>query len=233
MASLVLVTRPLEQAKEFAARLSDLGYEPLICPLMDILPVSFSLPDAEDFDAVVATSQQVFSVSNDYQGLKNLPLYCVGDVTAQAARQSGFSDVVSGGSTVEELVATLQMKFGRTSRLLYVRGEDVRQNLAALCPEFSINDLVVYRAVLATGFPPEIIERFSEIGVVTLFSARTGRCFADLVRKNGLLSEISHIKLLSLSEAVIKSVSDLPWLETYCTRQPDAQSLLYALTQIA
>lgn len=121
----VLVLRPEPGASRTAALLTGRGLEPILYPLFAIEPVAWALPQDRAFDALLLTSANaVRHAGPDLAAMRVLPCYCVGEATAQAARDAGFADVRVGGgdaaSTIPLLVAD-----GR-SRVLHPCGIDVR-----------------------------------------------------------------------------------------------------------
>ncbi len=228
-APLVLVTRPLEQAKEFADSLRVRGYDPLLCPLLDVVAQDGNFDPHLPYDAVVVTSGQVFSGSCDFSPLFNLPLLCVGVVTAEKARLSGFTKISvwkNSADLKEGLVERLQ----GSARVLYLRGTDIREDLEKALPQFIWDQQVLYEARPVTEFPPHIRDNFTKLHSVTLFSARAGVVFADLIRHYGLEGAIRGINLVSISGAVEETVSLLPWKKSLVASQPDTASMISALT---
>lgn len=232
MVSLVLVTRPLEQAGEFAKAVMDCGAEALICPMLKIVPRFF---DPESFhlpDAVIVTSGQVFSCGADFSRVFHLPLYCVGAVTSDKARYAGFLDVRPFSQDVTTLLENLTHDVPFGSRLLYLRGRDVRIDLEAVLPQYSLDQKIIYQADPVGELSPEIIRIFPEIHTVALFSARSGVVFARHMLQYGFQNMMGGVNLLSLSSVVQESVSEFEWRSCVIAPQPDMLSMVCALTTL-
>ncbi len=123
----VLVTRPQPAGSRTAAKLASMGYEPVLLPLSRIVALSFALPDGP-FSALTVTSANAFHHINT-ERLKpflDLPLFAVGQGTAQAARKAGFGQVIDGGGDAVRLAATMRRDLPQQSRVLYLAGR-VRQ----------------------------------------------------------------------------------------------------------
>ncbi|HNQ91842.1 MAG TPA: uroporphyrinogen-III synthase [Alphaproteobacteria bacterium] len=233
---LILVTRPKEQAKEFAAEIERLGAVPVLCPLLDIHPVSydlshFSRPDAVP-DAIIVTSQQVFSVGADFSPLLSVPVYCVGEKTGEAARGAGFADVYEAGGDVDALVALVRDQVQPSSRLLYLRGEDVRADIAALLAGYQVDEEIMYGADVISALPQDVIDLFPKLFAICLFSPRSGSILKGLMDKHGLGPFVKNINLLSLSDAVLESVDDLGWKTSRVADRKDLRSMIANLTSI-
>jgi len=123
----VLVTRPQPAGSETAAKLASRGYEPVLLPLSRTVALSFALP-VGPFAALTVTSANAFH-HIDTERLKpflGLPLFAVGQGTAQAAQKAGFGHVIDGGGDAVRLAATMRRDLPEQSRVLYLAGR-VRQ----------------------------------------------------------------------------------------------------------
>lgn len=107
----VLVTRPEPGAGETAARLAARGHAPLVLPLFETAVTGWAPPDDVP-DAVMLTSAA--ATRHGGPGLAayfGLPCFCVGERTAAAAREAGFTDVRApqvrdGGALLSAIAAT-------------------------------------------------------------------------------------------------------------------------------
>ncbi|MBR7652156.1 uroporphyrinogen-III synthase [Brucella oryzae] len=123
----VLVTRPQPAGSQTAAKLASRGYEPVLLPLSRTVALSFAVPEGP-FAALTVTSANAFH-HIDTEQLKpflDLPLFAVGQGTAQAARKAGFSQVIDGGGDAVRLAAAMRRDLPQQSRVLYLAGR-VRQ----------------------------------------------------------------------------------------------------------
>ncbi|MEP1029540.1 MAG: uroporphyrinogen-III synthase, partial [Alphaproteobacteria bacterium] len=101
----ILVTRPEQDAAATAARLRDLGHDPLITPLMAVRFLPGPPLDLAGVQALLVTSANGARALAARQAGSNIPLpvLAVGDATARAARDLGFPDVESAGGDVDDL----------------------------------------------------------------------------------------------------------------------------------
>lgn len=123
----VLVTRPEPAASQTAVRLTEAGFKPVSLPLTRTVALPFSLPEMR-FDALTVTSANAFRHlgSEMLQACLDLPLFAVGEGTADAARRAGFLDVTEGGGDAVRLAETIRHALPQDARLLYLAGH-VRQ----------------------------------------------------------------------------------------------------------
>lgn len=119
----VLVTRPQPGADRTAKRLRAAGYEPVVVPMSDILPLRSALP-AGKFDAVVASSANAFRyLPRDVAArLETLPFYAVGKETAAVGKQFGFVDPSSGTGAAADLARDLIADLKPKARVAYLCG---------------------------------------------------------------------------------------------------------------
>ena len=96
----LLVTRPEPDASETAARLNALNIETVVDPLLIAETLTTTLPPADGFAALAATSANALRALHnrgELPRLLKLPVYAVGDRTAAVAREFGFEEVISAG----------------------------------------------------------------------------------------------------------------------------------------
>jgi uroporphyrinogen-III synthase len=169
----IVVTRPLPDAERTAAALRKLGHEALVTPLMSVEPVAADL--SGDWRGVIVTSANAPAVAHG--SLKTLPLFAVGDRSAEAARAAGFTDVTSASGDARDLV-DLIAECKPASPLLYLAGEDRAADLAGELARHGIlvGLRVVYRAVPAP-FPPALVValKVGAVDAVLHYSARSAQ----------------------------------------------------------
>jgi uroporphyrinogen-III synthase len=200
----VVVTRPEPDGKRTATALRALGHEVLIAPLMKVQSVS---PDLSGhWGAIIITSANApiaIADSTARTALIKLPLFAVGQRSAEAAREAGFTNVTSAGGDVGDLVRTLgTQRPDAKAPLLYLAGED---RAADLVGELSARGIaaemrVVYRAATAP-FPSALIDalKAGEVDAVLHFSRRSAENYATGARQAGVAGPAFAVRHLCLS----------------------------------
>lgn len=93
-------------------------------PLFETMSIDWEAPDPARYVGIIMTSANAARLAgSQLERFVHLPLYAVGEVTAEAARMAGFLSVVAGDGDVERLlarIATLGLH-----RLLHLSGADV------------------------------------------------------------------------------------------------------------
>jgi uroporphyrinogen-III synthase len=99
----VAITRAMPEAEITAQRVRELGAEPVIAPLLTIVPCGYDT-NTEDAQAIIFTSingVRAFPATREARAR----ILAVGDATADAARAAGFLDVRSADGDVDALAA--------------------------------------------------------------------------------------------------------------------------------
>jgi uroporphyrinogen-III synthase len=186
----VLVTRPAPQADRFSAGLvAAFGrlVRPVIAPLMQVEHLTPDLPE-QSFTALILTSETAAARAGALMKTSLiLPklAYCVGDRTAEAARESGF-DARSAAGAADDLVALILSR-PDDGPLLWLRGRDVATDiaLALTAAGRSVTSAAVY-AQTAVPLSSAALELLARTGllVVPVFSPRSARLLAAAIPAN-------------------------------------------------
>jgi uroporphyrinogen-III synthase len=232
MQKLVLVTRPIEQATEFAEQVSAAGFTPLIQPLLDIDYLSVDVRGIHLPAAIILSSRQ--SVKNVEIPVlwHEIPVFCVGDMTEQAAQMAGFANTIAGQGNLTDLLPLVKARIPAGQSLLYLRGENVSHDLKLALPDYAVEERITYRAVPIKSLPADVIERFAQIDVITLFSARSGAILKQFIHENGLISHVKTINLLCLSPSVVESMVEMGWGACVMSDLPNQMSMIEKLKSL-
>src|SRR5664279_5579592 len=201
------LTRPHDDSERTAAALRARGHDVLVAPLMQVEPVAAAIRASRA--AVIVTSANAPEAIANHPAraaLIKLPVFAVGRRSAEACRQAGFTDVVTAGGDLRDLVRLIvERRADASGPLLYLAGED---RAADLIGELSVHGIaaemrIVYRAV-TTPFPPELIAALKngEIDAVLHFSRRSADNYLAGARAAGLLAQALAPRHVCLSAAI-------------------------------
>jgi uroporphyrinogen-III synthase len=183
----VVVTRPLPQADQTAAKLRALGHEPVVLPLTEIVPLRPAIPavDLAACDIVAATSANAFvHLPAEYARiLRDKPASVVGDATERAALMAGFSDVESAGGDASNLAALIADNAVPGGTIAYlcgrVRKPDFEREMAHA--GFAIVGCETYDTLAIAYRPDTVRAALAAAGTaVLLYSANAAQRLADL-----------------------------------------------------
>ncbi len=199
----VVVTRPQADGERTAATLEALGHEVLVAPLMRIDPVAANL--AGTWSAIVITSANALQAAPDTAD-KTLPVFAVGDRSAEAARRAGFAKVSSANGDIKDLIRLVAARtVGARAPLLYPAGEERAGDLVAQLAACGIDAemKIVYRAVVE-AFPPVLAAALEsgDVDAVLHFSRRSAELFVEGARASGVAGPAQDVRHLCLSSQV-------------------------------
>ena len=145
----VIVTRPRGQARPLADALRQAGFEPVVCPLIELEPIEDGPIEVEGYDWVVVTSANgAEQLARRHLGY--LPrVAAIGAATAAALAAYGIDvDFVPSAPSQEALVAEFPRPAGR---VLFVGAEEAR---GLIVVELDADFRAVYRTRRLRPDPP-------------------------------------------------------------------------------
>jgi uroporphyrinogen-III synthase len=221
-----LLTRAEEAASRTAERLTSAGHTIINAPLSVIEPLAFDWP-VGPFDALIATSGNAFLAIAEPSPFKALPLYTVGERTADIARAAGFIHAMPKGRNADELADFLLNTLPASARFLYLAGEDRRPQLEERLAEAGRYFVLVetYRAIARGTLTEAARAAIGDNAPLTVlhYSPRSARLF--LKEAAGLPVTRPGLRHIALSDAVAA-----PLLTAGCrvrvAGQPDEDALL-------
>jgi len=167
----LLVLRPEPGGSATAKRARELGLDPALVPLFEIGPVRWNAPEPSRFDGLLLTSANAIRQGGEQlERLRGLPVYSVGEATAEVAENAGFKIACVGNDGIDELLGSIE----RGIRLLHLCSEDRRAPTNA---RDELTSLVVYWAKAVKA--PDLGAAAGSVALI--HSPRAGRRFAELV----------------------------------------------------
>ena len=205
----VLVLRPEPGASLTVDRARERGLDAVSVPLFDVEPVGWKAPGAASFDGLLLTSANaVRHAGAELETLLSLPVYAVGEATAEAARDKGFTIAATGNAGVERLLRSIEGE----KRLLHLCGEH-RQELGE--EQHEVIAIPVYAARTVKG--PDL--GAAQGAVALIHSPRSGSRFAQLVDAR------SSIAIAAISPAAAEAVGS-GWETVGTAPEPTDKALL-------
>ena len=228
----VLVTRARDQAAELADQLAAVGADPVIAPMIRILPPEDRDPllraagALDGFDWVVFTSanavdalmQAVVETGGDVRSLKGPLLCAVGSATADQLTRYGIRvDLVPNEYRAEALASALAAQGSlQDVRVLLPRADIGREVLAESLRQggAQVTDIVAYRTVLEepqTKDGPDVYRMLldGELDVVTFTSASAVRNFATIFGAEQAADLLSRTCVATIGPATSEAAARL------------------------
>ncbi|MBL6959143.1 MAG: uroporphyrinogen-III synthase [Rhodospirillales bacterium] len=227
----LLITRPRQDAEPLAGLLREMGAQPSVEPLLFI-----DLEDGPDLDldgvqALLVTSANGVRALAARTPNRTLPVLAVGDASARAAGEAGFTDVFSATGDVDGLARLAGDKLDAAAgSLLHAAGSHLAGDLAGLLEAggYAYRREILYRARPAEALSEETqtVIREGQLDGILFFSPRTAATFVRLLGEAGLQDACGGLVAFCLSPAVAEQVAAVPWSGVRTAEKPEQQALL-------
>jgi uroporphyrinogen-III synthase len=238
----ILVTRPQPDNETTGASLRARGFDVLLAPMLRFEPVALPEDEGADYAAVIVSSANALrAIEPQLAGhpLLKLPLFAVGDRTADAARKAGFGKVISAAGDAGDLCALIlargrgkKREFGK-GPLLYLAGAHLSRDLAGELGEHGLTVVTrtTYRMVASSDLPPDALEAIAanQVQAVLHYSARSARAFVEAVRAAGVEISALAVPQCCISASVATVLHDAGAARVMLASSPDENSLFVAV----
>ena len=218
----IWVTRAEPEAEATARRLRTRGHSPLIAPVLAVRQLDRA-PNLGDVGAIAFTSRNGVRAFGALSAQRNLPVFTVGDATAEAARDAGFTEVASASGDVAALAALIASRRGALNgEVLYLGPEQSAGDLvgALAGQRVAARRQIVYRTIpLALAEPPDA-------EVVLVHSAKAARRLAE---DASVRAAAPKITALCISSAAAEPLGGLGFREVLVAARPSEAAMLETL----
>ena len=218
----IWITRAQPEADATALRVRALRHEPVVAPVLEIQPIG-EAPDLADVGALAFTSRNGVRAFAGLSSERGLPVFAVGDATADAAREAGFDEVVSASGDVAAL-ATLIAETGKgmNGQVLHAAPEEPAGDLvSALAAQgVAARAHTVYRTAPADFAPP------AEADVVLIHSAKAAR---QLAQHRDMAAAAPAITAICISSAAAEPLHGLGFRDVLLASSPDEAAMIEVL----
>ncbi len=228
----ILVTRPTEDARATATSLETRGHVAHCVALLRIENLTKVDLEMEGVQALLFTSGNGIRAFASISPRRDVSVMAVGAASAAAARDAGFSNVVSADGDARALAAlAAQSCKPDRGRLIHLAGADAAEDLISHLSElgFEAERKVIYAAHAVTNMPGKlksILGAGAPLDGVLLYSTRTAQIFETLVRQEGLAEACSGLTAYCLSPAIAQTAKSSPFREILAAERPNEAALL-------
>lgn len=232
----ILVFRPSADAERTAEALRARGNEPIVAPLFSVSRLPEPHPQGP-FDAIVLTSGNGAPALADLPAdWRELPVFAVGERTAEGAREAGARNVRIAGGDRHALVTLITETFPPPARLLLIAGRDRHEDVETRLKEAG------YEPVTWVGYVAEAAKALPEIAVTALregrvdaalhYSARGAATFLTLAKAASLSQQALEPTQICISAAAAEPLIAAGAGTVLVAEYPEEQALLAALDQL-
>ncbi|WFE74262.1 uroporphyrinogen-III synthase [Roseinatronobacter sp. S2] len=235
MTATLLLTRPELAAQEFAQAATGAGWwgPVVVAPLMQIGHCTPDMSAVAGAGTLVFTSRHGVGAWRALGGRCDLPVWCVGPRTAQAAKDAGFAQIrqAPGGDAVSLRAAILAA--GPVPPVLHLRGAHAAMALAAGLNKAGVpaQELVIYhQQACALSAPARALLLRPVTVVVPLFSPRSAHLFSVELEKMPYI--VAKLRVIAISRACAAAVDASKCSSVLTVTRPDGDAMLNAVLQV-
>ncbi|MBI1685975.1 uroporphyrinogen-III synthase [Caulobacter hibisci] len=198
------ITRARPGAEATAARLSALGFTPLVDPLLEIRDLPWTA-DLAGVGALAFTSLNGVAAFVRASGERALPVFAVGTATAHAAAEAGFSTIESAQGDVAELAALIAAR-AFAGAVLHPAAAEPAGDLASPLARAGIEarSVAVYESIERAP-QPSTLAALDALAGVLLHSPKAARALAALLESR----PAPGLRAFCLSPAVAAPLAEL------------------------
>lgn len=189
------------------------------------------------WSAVLITSgnaARALAVHPQRAAIISLRCFAVGRQSAEAARLTGFGEVISADGDGGDLAQLVAREISDTSLpLLYLAGDDRARDMAAeLAPAgLRLDTVVVYRAVAANRFEADIVAalRNGDLDGAMHYSRRSTAIFVACARNAGVVEQAAKLRHYCLSARAAEPLAEIGASRIIVAKGRDEQAMLSLL----
>jgi uroporphyrinogen III methyltransferase/synthase len=214
----VLITRPREQASDFADKLCAAGFEPIFFPVIEIRPIENNIvlerawSKLECYDWIVFTSVNAVAVVFSQFENQSLPhVAAIGPKTAEALQSRGITpDFVPEEYVAESILPGLGDVRGKW--VLLPRAEIARKALPEAIAEAGgiPHEIAVYKTLPIQPDPEGLAALKSGVDWITFTSPSTVQNFVEILRQQKMdpLELVSKPKIACIGPITERAARD-------------------------
>jgi uroporphyrinogen-III synthase len=212
----LLVTRPEPDALRTAATLRARGHGVLVMPMLRIEAIAEADLGGGPWAGVLMTSAnaaRAIAIHRQFEILRALPAFVVGERTGETAATAGFADVTSADGDAAALARLVVARvLPASAPLLYLAGEQRAGDLEAALrfDGYDVRTVVVYRAVASTELSPAVRAALiaGEVDGMLHFSQRSAEAFVAAAAAAGALDNVMAMRHYCLSAQVAAALTN-------------------------
>jgi uroporphyrinogen-III synthase len=224
--------RSRDDAARSAARLSARGFVAALAPAIEIRATG-ALPPPGPFDAAVATSAKAIALIAPAAraAIANLPLFVVGEQTAQAAAKAGAPIAAAPAPDIAALIATLLPRLAPRSRLLYLAGRERKSALETALGEAGhlTTPMEVYAAEARAAWSADEARAVVRSAAALHYSRRSAALAVELAERAGVAEPFRALLHVCLSPDAAAPLRAWGAGRVVCASEPTEDRLIDAL----
>lgn len=230
------ITRPKEDAVDFAKALETIGVSSIIHPLLSVkqTPGVLHAINLKDYDYILLTSINALRTLKESGVALSRPLFVVGKRLAESAKDLGVQHVIYCGKTAKEMEEYVQAHIDKEkSSFLYLSPQEPSEDIVGSLKEkgYTIASQVVYRTEAVEVLPTAILEQIGQGNLcgIVFFSIKTAKVFLALLEQYQQCYSAKSLNLFCFSEniaQVFHQYGKEKFQKIRVAKQPNRESML-------
>jgi len=226
----LLVTRPEPDNEQTARLLQKGGFKVELLPLLTFQALEFDLPAPEKFAAIAVTSTNALRALKQkdmLEDLRKIPLFAVGQKTAEQAKTLGFDDVEAASGNLSSLAGLISAK-QLEGALFYPAARHLSGDLNSM---LSGNEINVETVPVYEMKPLEKLDRRQQkmlrdgsIAAGLFYSRRSAQTFIKLCPSSAI--DAARLPVLCLSQNVADIFEDAGFEQIHRSSAPNQQAMI-------
>ena len=159
-----------------------------------------------------ANAARAIAMHHQFETLRGLPAFVVGERTSETAETAGFADITSADGDAAALVRLVVARvLPASAPLLYLVGEQRAGDLEAALRShgYDVRTVVLYRAIASTELSPAVRAALmaGEVDGMLHFSQRSAETFVAAAAAAGALGNVMAMRHYCLSAQVAAALT--------------------------
>lgn len=227
-APLIWITRAQPAADETAERVRALGLEALVDPVLQVRALGGRIGFG-GMGAIAFTSRNgvdAFAASNPE---RDLPVFAVGDATAEAARRAGFAHVRSADGDVEALARLIGAEHDRASgAVLAITAREPAGDLSAALAGVGVNVAAIQAYGTLTQTAEAARAQLGQIRAILIHSPRAALALAEQLTR----SQAAGLSVIAISANAAAPLGEAGFAEVRIAARPTEAAMLDELDRM-
>lgn len=223
----ILITRPIQQARSLCTKLSNLGYSTRIYPLLNVV---FDFQKIENinfnqYDVMIVSSSNTASMLLQANVKWDKPCYVVGFKTASILKQILINPSYIAHES-QELYLEITRTIPTSKSILYLSGQYIAFDFAfkLQIQGFHIKNEQVYKTSYQNEIPNYIMDG---ITTVLFYSPKTAEAFATICNY-----DLKNINAICISDNAALKTKHLNFKGIVVSAKPNENEMMKCLTKI-
>jgi uroporphyrinogen-III synthase len=224
----VWITRTEPGASATAARVRDLGFEPVVAPLLVVRQIPDVPIELGGVCALAFTSANAVRAFAERCSERELKVFAVGQATAKAARDWRFRTVLSTDGGVAQLAAGIAARRRELSRgaVLHPGAKESAGDLAGALEKdgIELRSLALYETVEA-GPPEAVLAQLPKLWGVLVHSPKAAKALAAVLKAR----PATQLRAFAISAAAARPLGKSGLAAVAAAASPNEDALLALL----